>query len=163
MGNAVATMLLAIFMATAGVATSGVATAGAQSQKDQLSTMTQQQLDVTKVLLKQERAWNRGDIDGFADGYKDSPETLFIGASGIQRGFVSMKENYKRNYPTKEAMGQLTFSELEVHTIDEKVAVCIGRFKLERSKKNGGNAEGLFTLIFEKTESGWKIVVDHTT
>jgi len=151
--SAVVGMLLAVV----------VATGGAQPEHDQLGTMSQQQLDVTKVLLKQERAWNRGDIDGFAEGYKDSPETLFIGGSGIQRGYASMKENYKRNYPTKEAMGQLSFLELEVHAIDEKVAVCIGRFKLERSKKNGGNAEGLFTLVFEKTDAGWKIVVDHTT
>jgi uncharacterized protein (TIGR02246 family) len=150
-------MLLAIFMATAGV-TSG----GAQSPKDQLSTMSQQQLDVTKVLLKQERAWNRGDIDAFAEGYKNSPDTLFIN-SQIQRGYASMVEAYKRNYPTKEAMGELTFSDLEVHPIDDNVAVCIGRFRLDRSKKNGGNAQGLFSLVLEKTEQGWKIVVDHTT
>jgi ketosteroid isomerase-like protein len=134
----------------------------AQSTANQLTTMTQQQLDVTKVLLRQEAAWNRGDIDAFAEGYKNSPDTLFIN-SQIQRGYASMLDAYKRNYPTKDNMGQLTFSELEVHPIDDKVAVCIGRFKLERSKKNGGNAEGLFSLVFEKTDAGWKIVVDHTT
>lgn len=150
--NAVLTTLL-VFLAGGGAL---------HPQGNQLTTMSQQQLDVTKVLLKQEAAWNRGDIDSFADGYKNSPDTLFIN-SQIQRGYASMVEAYKRNYPTKEAMGQLTFSELEVHPIDEKVAVCIGKFKLERSKKNGGNAEGLFSLIFEKTEQGWKIVVDHTT
>jgi len=136
--------------------------APAQSPASQLTTMTQQQLDVTKVLLRQEAAWNRGDIDAFAEGYKNSPDTLFIN-SQIQRGYASMLDAYKRNYPTKDNMGQLTFSELEVHPIDDKVAVCIGRFKLERSKKNGGNAEGLFSLVFEKTDAGWKIVVDHTT
>jgi len=132
------------------------------SGQSQLKTASQQELDVIKVLLKQEAAWNRGDIDGFAEGYKDSPDTLFIN-SQIQRGYASMKEAYHRNYPTKENMGQLTFSDLEVHPIDEKVAVCIGKFHLDRSKKNGGNASGLFSLVLEKTDAGWKIVVDHTT
>ena len=132
------------------------------AQATQLKTASQVELDVIKVLLKQEAAWNRGDIDSFAEGYKDSPDTLFIN-NQIQRGYTGMLDAYHHNYPTKEAMGQLTFSELEVHPIDEKVAVCVGKYHLDRSKKSGGNAEGLFSLILEKTEKGWKIVVDHTT
>jgi ketosteroid isomerase-like protein len=128
----------------------------------QLKTASQQELDVIKVLLKQEAAWDRGDIDGFLDGYKDSPDTLFIN-NLIQRGFAGMKADYHHNYPTRETMGQLTFSELEVHPIDDKVAVCVGKYKIERSKKNGGNAESIFSMVFEKTDSGWKIVVAHTT
>ena len=128
----------------------------------QLKTASQQELDVIKVLLKQEAAWNRGDIDGFAEGYKDSPDTLFLN-NLIQRGFAGMKADYHRNYPTRESMGQLSFSELEVHPIDDKVAVCIGKYKIERSKKNGGNAESIFSMVFEKTDAGWKIVVAHTT
>ena len=132
------------------------------AQSAQLKTASQVELDVIKVLLKQESAWNRGDIDSFAEGYKNSPDTLFIN-NQIQRGYSGMLDAYHHNYPTKETMGQLTFSELEVHPIDDKVAVCIGKYHLDRSKKSGGNAEGLFSLILEKTEKGWKIVVDHTT
>ena len=132
------------------------------AQSTPLKTASQVELDVIKVLLKQEAAWNRGDIDSFAEGYKNSPDILFIN-NQIQRGYSGMLDAYHHNYPTKEAMGQLTFSELEVHQIDEKVAVCIGKYHLDRAKKAGGNAEGLFSLIFEKTENGWKIVVDHTT
>jgi len=133
-----------------------------QAQSTPLKTASQQELDVIKVLLKQETAWNRGDIDSFAEGYKNSPDTLFIN-NQIQRGFSGLVAAYHRDYPTREAMGQLTFSELEVHPIDEKVATCVGKYRLERSKKNGGNAEGLFSMVFEKTENGWKIVIDHTT
>jgi ketosteroid isomerase-like protein len=130
--------------------------------QNQLKPASQEELDVIKVLLKQEAAWNRGDIDGFAEGYKDSPDTLFIN-NLIQRGFAGMKADYHHNYPNKETMGQLTFSELEVHPIDDKVAVCVGKYKIERSKKNGGNSESIFSMVFEKTDAGWKIVVAHTT
>ena len=60
-------------------------------------------------------------------------------------------------------MGALTFSELEVHPITDTLAVCIGKYHLERSKKDGGPADGLFSLVMEKTPDGWKIVLDHTT
>lgn len=132
------------------------------AQPAPLHTATQQELDVVKVLLKQEAAWNKGDIDSFAEGYKDSPDTLFI-TKQISRGFSGMLAEYHQNYPNRAAMGTLAFSELEVHPLDEKFALCLGKYHLERSKKDGGNAEGIFSLIFEKTADGWKIVVDHTT
>lgn len=135
---------------------------GARGQAASLHTATQQELDVVKVLLAQETAWNRGDLDGFAKGYKNSSETLFIGHQ-ISRGYEQMLSDYKHNYPTAAAMGKLAFSELEVRPLDEKYAVVVGKYRLERGKKEGGAAEGLFTLTLEKTEQGWKIIVDHTT
>lgn len=127
-----------------------------------LTTVPQQQLDVIKVLLAQEAAWNRGDIEAFSEAYKNSPDTLFI-TNTVNRGFTSMVETYKRNYPSKAIMGTLGFSELEVHPLDDRFAVVIGKYHLERGKKEGGNADGIFSLVLEKTDKGWKIIVDHTT
>jgi ketosteroid isomerase-like protein len=134
----------------------------ASAQDPQLHTASATELAVTKVLLAQEAAWNRGDIDGFVQGYKDSPDTLFI-SRGIDRGFSEMVGRYHREYPSRAAMGNLAFSEIEVHSVTEDVAVAIGRFHLDRNKKEGGNADGLFSLVLQKTDKGWKIVVDHTT
>jgi uncharacterized protein (TIGR02246 family) len=135
---------------------------GAPAQDAQLKTATQQELDVIKVLLAQEAAWNRGDLEGFTQGYKNSPDTLFI-TRQVFRGVDGMIEEYRHNYPNKAAMGTLAYSELEVHPLDERFAVVIGKYHLERNKKEGGNAEGIFSLVFEKTDKGWKIIVDHTT
>jgi uncharacterized protein (TIGR02246 family) len=132
------------------------------AQTDNLKMATQQELDVVKVLLKQESAWNRGDLDTFAQAYKNAPDTLFLSGT-VHRGFDNMLAEYHQNYPTKESMGTLSFSALEVHPLGDTFAVCIGRYRLERSKKLGGTAEGLFSLVLEKTADGWKIVVDHTT
>jgi uncharacterized protein (TIGR02246 family) len=133
----------------------------ARSQQT-LTTVPQQQLDVIKVLLAQEEAWNRGDLEAFSQSYKDSPDTLFI-TNTVSRGFSGLLDAYRRNYPNRAAMGTLTFSGLEVHPLDDRFAVVIGRYNLERGKKDGGNAEGIFSLVLEKTDKGWKIVVDHTT
>ena len=37
------------------------------------------------------------------------------------------------------------------------------KYHLDRSKKEGGPADGMFSLVLEKTDQGWKIVLDHTT
>jgi ketosteroid isomerase-like protein len=136
--------------------------ARAQTGEASLHTASRDELDVVKVVLGQEKAWNAGDVDGYLKGYKDSPETLFIGRQ-VSRGYKEIVEDYKHNYPSRSSMGSLTFSELEVHTLSDTFAVCIGKYHLDRSKREGGSADGLFSLVFEKTSDGWKIVLDHTT
>jgi ketosteroid isomerase-like protein len=123
---------------------------------------SRQELDIIKVVLAQEKAWNAGDLVGYSKGYKDSPDTLFIGRQ-ISKGYAEILAEYKHDYPTASSMGTLGFSELEVHPLSDTFAVCLGKYHLDRSKKEGGPADGLFSLIFEKTDQGWKIVVDHTT
>lgn len=134
----------------------------ARAQDPQLHTASPTELGVIKVLLAQEKAWNSGDIAAFVQAYKDSPDTLFLSGT-VNRGYAGMLESYRHQYPSRASMGNLGFSELEVHPLDDRFALCIGKYHLERNKKEGGNADGLFSLIFEKTDKGWKIVVDHTT
>ncbi len=136
--------------------------AQATLKADQLHTLTRDELDLVKVLTKQESAWNRGDLENFATGYKNSPDVLFVGRQ-ISRGYDQMLNDYRHNYPSRDAMGTLSFTELEPHLLDERFAVLLGHYRLERSKKAGGNAEGIFSLVLEKTKDGWKIIVDHTT
>jgi ketosteroid isomerase-like protein len=127
-----------------------------------LHTATRQELNIIKVLVAQENAWNKGDLAAFASGFKDSPDTLFI-THQVLRGFAGLVDEYKHDYPSKAAMGTLTYSDLEVHPLDENFAVVIGKYHVDRGKKDGGSVEGLFSLVFENTDNGWKIVVDHTT
>lgn len=134
----------------------------ALAQNEPLHTASPVELGCVKVLLAQERAWNQGDIEAFAKAYKNSPDTLFI-SRDINRGYAGLLQSYHRDYPTKAAMGTLNFTDLEVHPLDEHFAVALGKYHLERNKKEGGNAEGVFSLVMEKTPEGWRIVVDHTT
>ena len=129
---------------------------------DPLHTASRQELNIIKVLIAQENAWNKGDLTAFVSTFKDSPDTLFI-THQVFRGFAGLVDEYKHDYPNKAAMGTLTYSDLEVHPLDENFAVVIGKYHVERSKKDGGNAEGLFSLVFENTDTGWKVVIDHTT
>jgi len=116
---------------------------------------------IRAVLAQQTVDWNRGDLDSFATGYKNSPDILFIG-SKISRGYSQMLERYRTVYSTREKMGTLTYSDIEVQPLDEHFATATGRFHLERTTAGGGDASGSYLLVFEKTAQGWKIVRDVT-
>lgn len=117
---------------------------------------------IRKVIVDQSAAWNRGDVDAFMSCYKDAADTTFIGKQ-ISHGYQEILARYKKAYSTPEAMGKLTFSELDIRMLDEKFAVVTGRYALERSAAGGGTAKGIFSLVWEKTSNGWKIIVDHTS
>jgi ketosteroid isomerase-like protein len=116
-----------------------------------------------RALLEQQVVdWNRGDLDGFASGYKNSPEILFMGATP-RYGYAAMLAGYKERYPTRDAMGTLNFTDLKVHLLDPRFATTTGEFHLVRSVSEGGKVDGYFLLVIEKTAAGWKIVCDDTT
>lgn len=117
---------------------------------------------ITAVMQKSAADWNRGDLDAFATGYKNAPDILFIGHS-ISRGYAQMLATYKSVYSTPEKRGQLSFSHLEVQPLDARFATVTGNFHLERTAAGGGNSDGYFLLVFEKTPQGWKIVRDDST
>ncbi len=132
------------------------------AQDSQLHTASPTELGCIKVLLAQERAWNQGDLTTFTQAYKNSPDIIFL-SNSLTRGFSGMLDTYRHNYPNRAAMGTLTFSDLQVLPLDDRFAVTTGHYKLDRGRKEGGNAEGVFSLVMEKTPDGWKIIVDHTT
>ena len=115
--------------------------------------------DIVAVMNEQSRAWNRGDIEGFMRGYWNSEKLVFV-SSRVTRGWQPTLENYKRSYPSKDAMGTLTFSELEVTVLSNDAAVVLGSWALQRANDN---PKGKFTLIFRRFKEGWRIVHDHTT
>ena len=117
---------------------------------------------IRAVMDAQQAAWNRGDVEAFMSGYDASDSTTFVGST-ITRGYRQVLENYRRRYPTKEKMGQLTFSGIEVMPLGSEYASVHGKWRLDRSREAGGEVGGIFTLPFRKTPSGWKIILDHTS
>ena len=115
---------------------------------------------ISAVLEAQAAAWNRGDIEGYMDGYDRSPKTEFVGGDSITRGWQEVFDRYKQRYDSREKMGTLTFSDLEIQVLSKDSALVLGRWRLKRANDE---PHGTFTLLFRKTRSGWKIVHDHTS
>ena len=93
-------------------------------------------------------------------GYWNSPDVMFVGASGITRGWQPVMDRYRKSYPDAKAMGHLDFSQLEVRPLGKEAALVLGRFHLKRDADEMG---GVFTLVFQRFPEGWKIICDHTS
>lgn len=104
--------------------------------------------------------WNKGDLHGFVATYSDN--AVIVGST-VARGSAAVMQAYAKSFGTPEKMGKLSYTALEVHPLDDRHAWVLGHFHLERSAAGGGNADGIFTLLFEKTGGVWKIILDHTT
>jgi ketosteroid isomerase-like protein len=115
---------------------------------------------VRSVLEMQEAAWNRGDIDGFMDGYDRGGATAFVSGDELTRGWQTVLDRYKQRYKTREDMGTLGFSELSIQPIDPDLAVADGRWQLIRANDR---PHGRFTLLFQRTNGNWRIIHDTTT
>lgn len=115
---------------------------------------------IRAVLNRQMVDWNRGDTEGFLLGY--DAKAIFVGDK-ITRGLDEVRVRYQTHYPTRASMGKLTFSDVEVHMIDPTHAYVIGRWRLQRAEEAGGDTGGVYTLLFQRTARGWKILVDHTS
>ena len=122
-----------------------------------------QSSDIHAVLTDSEQAWNRGDLPAFAAYYDDSPETTFVGKEVVRGGVQAILNRYRKAYPTREAMGTLSFSNVDVRMLTPDLALVTGEFHLERTAVGGGNASGRYSLILRKRPSGWKIIHDHTS
>ena len=119
--------------------------------------------EIRAMLENSEAAWNRGDLVAFASDYEDSAETTFIGREVVRGGTRAILERYRRRYPNREAMGTLTFSEIEVRKLAAGLVLASGKYDLKRTVAGGGDTSGRFTLVVRKTPGGWKIIHDHSS
>jgi uncharacterized protein (TIGR02246 family) len=131
-------------------------------QPDQLFTATRLQLDVTKILLAQEAAWNNGDLDAYLSHYKDAPDTQAVLGTPT-RGLANIRLAFRANFPNRDVMGTLQQDNIEVRALGENFALATGNYHLTRPKKAGGDASGGFTEILEKTPTGWQVIFSETT
>ena len=121
---------------------------------------TEDENAIKAVMKMQEQAWSKGDVHQFMEGYWKSEELSFVGRSGINKGWQTTLDNYIKGYPTKDAMGTLTFDILEMNRISDDAYHMIGRYTLVRKEDK---PTGLFTLIWKKMDGKWLIVSDHTS
>jgi ketosteroid isomerase-like protein len=126
--------------------------------QDPAGSTDKQQIEA--VLDAQAKAWNRGDVDAFMEGYAKIPTLRFASGATVTYGWQETLDRYKQRYPGRAAMGALTFSDLDITVLSPENALVFGRWRLKTDK---GEPNGLFTLLFRKTDAGWRIVADHTS
>jgi uncharacterized protein (TIGR02246 family) len=116
------------------------------------------------VLAAQKEAWNRGDIDGFMQGYARSDAIRFAGGDRFNYGWQATLDSYRKGYPDAAAMGKLDFDLVEVRELTPDVVYVFGRWRLSRANETADKApHGLFTLIVERANGVWAVTRDHTS
>ncbi|HJQ80967.1 MAG TPA: nuclear transport factor 2 family protein [Lacipirellulaceae bacterium] len=114
---------------------------------------------VETILRAQEEAWNRGDVDEFMEHYWKSDNLTFSSGGATTRGWEATLNRYRERYPTREQMGRLTLSGLEITPLGDSAALVLGQWNVERESTP---VSGNFSLVVRKFDGRWLIVHDHT-
>ncbi|MDP9099426.1 MAG: DUF3225 domain-containing protein [Verrucomicrobiota bacterium] len=125
-----------------------------------LSATNHSAAEIRAVMAAQVAAWNRGDVDGFMEGYARSDTTEFVSGDKITRGWKTVRDRYRKKYDSREKMGRLAFSDIKVTPLGPDAAIVLGHWQLFRQSDK---PHGIFTLLFRRTPAGWRIVHDHTS
>ena len=116
--------------------------------------------DILALLEAQRQAWNKGDMEGYMQGYEQSDSLVFVGSGGPEYGWKTTLDNYKKAYPDKSAMGVLTFDIKKIKLMGADHAFVLGAWNLKREKDE---PKGYFTLVLKKSNGKWKVIADHSS
>ncbi|MDN3664564.1 nuclear transport factor 2 family protein [Algibacter miyuki] len=112
---------------------------------------------IQKVLKSQRIAWSKHNMEGFMEGYWKSDSLKFYGHNGVTLGWDNTFDRYEKSYPTKDHTGTLSYKINDITQLSPEVYYVLGEFHLKREV---GNADGIFMLIFKKIDGKWKIIAD---
>jgi ketosteroid isomerase-like protein len=121
---------------------------------------SKEEISIRNILNNQTKAWNRGNLEEFMQGYWKNDSLMFIGKNGINWGWQKTLENYRRGYPDTAAMGKLSFNIIVVKKLSPEYYYVVGKWTLNRSI---GDLSGHYNLLFRKIKGQWLIVADHSS
>jgi ketosteroid isomerase-like protein len=115
---------------------------------------------IKTMLAAQVTEWNKGNIDGYMQGYWEDDSLLFIGSKGPRYGYDVTLKRYKEAYPDTAHMGKLTSTITRIQKLSGKYYFVVGKWALQRSV---GDVSGSYTLLLKKVKRKWVIIADHSS
>ena len=115
---------------------------------------------VPPALMASAEAWNKADLPGHIGLYTDT--ATFMGGNGPIQGRDRVGESLAKSFWRDGKPKQtLSFDRIEVRPLGNRHALSTGHFVLT----GGGEADrsGWFSLTWEKTSTGWRIIHDHSS
>lgn len=137
-----------------------------KAERDRIKTTA----GVLDLLDAQVKAWNRGDLGAFCAIYAE--DALFISPKGLTQGRAAVEARYRKRYPDKAAMGELSLEIVETRPAEGSEFTRIGgaqpsrvhglsvaaRWTLRYPDK--APASGQTLIVFRRIGDAWKIVQD---
>jgi ketosteroid isomerase-like protein len=115
---------------------------------------------INQIMQSEAEAWNRGDLNGFMEGYWRNDSLVFIGSRGLTYGYNHVLNNYKQTYPSRSAMGTLQLNNELFRSLGPFNHWVAGRWTLLRDHDT---LSGYYTLVWRKINGQWVIVSDHSS
>jgi ketosteroid isomerase-like protein len=116
--------------------------------------------EIKSLLNHQVDDWNRGDLPHFVSHY--AATATIVGKNIETRSRAQILEHYRTSYGSGAKMGKLTFTNLAVQPLDDRVAIATANWHVERDSAAGGPVGGVFSLALQLANGKWQIVLDHT-
>ena len=136
--------------------------ASAAAGSDPIASSATVRSAVEHMLATQAAAWNRGDLEAFCAVY--AGDASFISPKGMTSGRQVILDRYRQSYPTRAALGTLSFEVLEVRTAHCQESKPCGALSLvarwRLAGADGSTRTGLTLLVLHPTPQGFEIVQD---
>ena len=115
---------------------------------------------IRQLVVEQQDAWNRGDLNAFVSGYDESDEIVLASGSQVTRGRQLAIDGYRERYGNPEEMGLLRSSIHQIDLLGQDHAKVVGDWQLTRQDDV---TRGLFTLVLTRRPDGWRVIHDHNS
>jgi ketosteroid isomerase-like protein len=116
--------------------------------------------EIRRLFTESMEAFNAGDLAGHLKVYDES--IVFMTKVGPRVGIAPIEEAFRDKYfKDGKAIQQLGFEDVKVRQLAPGAALTTARWKLS----GGGvpDQSGWFSVVWQLTPAGWRIVHDHTT
>jgi len=125
------------------------------------STRPTEEQQVAALLARLVERWNAHDIEGYMDGFWNSPDLLIVVEAEEQMGWANVFASYQRGYPDRAAMGTVHVERTLVQPIKDDVAFAMEWWRA--SFPGSHSVYATTTYLLRKFAEGWKITAAHTS
>lgn len=116
--------------------------------------------EMRRLLAESALAFSRGDLAAHLAAYQE--DVTFMTKDGPRPGVAPIEKAFREKYfRDGKAIQQLRFEQLALRPLGPDAALATARWVLS----GGGEPEqsGWFTLAWQRSPAGWRIVHDHSS
>jgi hypothetical protein len=106
--------------------------------------------------------WNAHDLEGFFDGFWNSPQLLVVQDGEAIEGYQKLYEKFKEGYADRDRMGKIHFERVKIRMIDPDIAFALIVWTVNYDNTVHATV-GTNTEYLEKFDNGWKVISSHAS
>jgi hypothetical protein len=115
---------------------------------------------ILDVIHRMQDAWNRGDLSGYMQGFKN-PGVIFVSGGRFQPGWQGTLDHYIRDYgASPDTRGTLRFYDIQIEFLAPDAAQLVSRYELRRVQHP---QYGINTRLMRKIGGRWVIALNHVS